>query len=81
MICHQIFHHQVPVLHRVRALDVVHVDKNKKNDVFFSYLKKYEPHLTKAQVPCHWFIHEEALVQQLVDNWELVWPDDLISGC
>ena len=52
-----------------------------KNDVFFSYLKKYEPHLTKAQVPRHWFIHEEALVKQLVDNWKLVWPEDLVSGC
>ena len=32
-------------------------------------------------MPRHWFIHEEALVKQLVDNWKLVWPEDLVSGC
>ena len=44
-------------------------------------MNKYEPHLTKAQVPRHWFIHEETLVKQLVNNWKLVWPEDLVSGC
>ena len=32
-------------------------------------------------MPRHWFIHKEALVKQLVDNWKLVWPEDLVSGC
>ena len=37
MVVHQVFHHQVPVLHCVRALDVVHVDKNKEM-MFFYFL-------------------------------------------
>ena len=44
-------------------------------------LDKRQPHLAKAQLPRHWFIHKEALVKQLVDNWKLVWPEDLVSGC
>ena len=72
VLLHQILRHQIAILHCVRALDYF-----ASNQYMFSVISL---DLTYAQVPGHWLVNMEALIEQLVDHPKLVWTHNLISG-